>query len=266
MNNIGHYIDKDSFIHHLHPFVKNSLFAFAFLTSLITNNTVILAILFLSTILVGVLAKLPIRDSLKTLKSAAFLIVVFSLIIWPFSLKEGTVILEIGSAEVYSVGLLYGISMSLRFSNIVLMSIYWMMFTSIGEITLGLIKARIPYKFAFSFSMALRFVPLVMKDLTIIKEAQKSRALEIDKGKLLEKIRKNVVLLIPLSSRSLGMINQIATSLESRGFGASNSRTYAFDKKMSYSDYAILLLVSLGVGILIYLRFYMNIQITNTVL
>lgn len=266
MSNIGHYIDKKSLIHDLHPLVKNSLFLFAFVTSLLTNNTFILLALFASTLLIGIIAKLPIRDSMKTLKNASLLVVLFSLIIWPFSLSEGIVLLEVGSIKVYSVGVLYGLSMSLRFSNIVLMSIYWMMFSSIGEITLGLIKAKIPYKFAFSFSMALRFVPLVMKDLTIIREAQKSRALEIDKGRLLDKIKKNVVLLIPLSSRSLGMINQIATSLEARGFGASRHRTYTFDKKMNFKDFSVLFLVISGILLLIYFRFYLNTQITTTVL
>lgn len=266
MSNIGHYVDKQSFIHDLHPFVKNSLFVFAFVTSLLTNNTFILVALFTSTLLIGIVAKLPIKDSLRTLKNASLLIVIFSLIIWPFSLKEGTVLFELGSMKIYSVGVLYGLSMSLRFSNIVLMSIYWMMFTSIGEITLGLIKAKIPYKFAFSFSMALRFVPLVMKDLTIIREAQKSRAPEIDKGKLLDRIKKNVVLLIPLSSRSLGMINQIATSLEARGFGASHHRTYAFDRKMSVRDFIVLSLVIIGIILLVYFRFNMNTQITTSVL
>ena len=266
MNNIGHYIDKDSFIHHLHPFVKNSLFAFVFMLSLFTNNTFILFALFLGILLLGMAAKLPIKASLKTLKSAALVMIVFSLIIWPFTLKEGSVLFQIGTLKVYSVGVMYGISMSLRFSNIVLMSIYWMMFTSIGEITLGLIKAKIPYKFAFSFSRSLRFVPLVMKDLSIIKEAQKSRALEIDKGKLLDRIKKNVVLLIPLSSRSLGMISQIATSLESRGFGAMNARTYSNDRKFLRSDYLVLFMLTISIGILIYLRVNGSIQITNSVL
>ena len=266
MNNIGHYINKESFIHNMHPLVKNFLFVYSFVASLLTNNTLILILLFCSTITIGVLAKLPIKESLKSLKSAAMLIIIFSLVVWPFSLDEGKVLLQIGALKVYSVGVLYGISMSIRFCNIVLMSIYWMMFTSIGEITLGMIKSKIPYKIAFSFSMSLRFVPIVIKDLSIIRDAQKSRSLELDKGSLLSKIKKNVVLLIPLSSKSLGMISQIATSLEARGFGAFENRTYVNDKKMLASDFIVMLIIILIIVTLVYFRLNNQFVLTNRVL
>ena len=40
-------------------------------------------------VLIGTAARLPIGQSLKLLKSVALLIVIFSLVIWPFTLKEG---------------------------------------------------------------------------------------------------------------------------------------------------------------------------------
>ena len=165
MNAVGSYIDRDSVIHHLHPVTKNLLFIGTFVICLLTNHPAILAGLFLGVVLIGTAARLPIGQSLKLLKSVALLIVIFSLVIWPFTLKEGQVLVRAGGLTVYSVGVWYGIAMTFRFCTIVLMSIYWMMFTSISEITLGLVTLGMPYKVAFSFSMSLRFVPLIINDL-----------------------------------------------------------------------------------------------------
>ena len=139
---------------------------------------------------------------------------IFSLVIWPFTLKEGQVLVRAGGLTVYSVGVWYGIAMTFRFCTIVLMSIYWMMFTSISEITLGLVTLGMPYKVAFSFSMSLRFVPLIINDLHTIKDAQRSRALEMDKGSLY-----------------LGLIKPISVSLEARGFESGSGRRTSISKR-----------------------------------
>ena len=87
MNAVGSYIDRDSVIHHLHPVTKNLLFIGTFVICLLTNHPAILAGLFLGVVLIGTAARLPIGQSLKLLKSVALLIVIFSLVIWPFTLK-----------------------------------------------------------------------------------------------------------------------------------------------------------------------------------
>lgn len=254
MNTIGSYIDRPSGVHRLHPLIKNLMFVILFAICLMTNNPLLLGGIFIAVLAVGKAAELPIRQSLKTLKSVALLIVIFSLLIWPFTLLEGKVLFSVFGLKVYETGLLYGAAMTLRFCSIVLMSIYWMMFTSINEITLGFVKMGIPYKVAFSFSMSLRFVPLIMNDLRIIKEAQRSRALEMDKGSLAEKIRKNITILIPLSSRSLGLIKQISTCLEARGFESGRKRTSISDRPLSGRDITILAALILMLGIFIFLR------------
>ncbi len=267
MNAVGSYIDRDSVIHHLHPVTKNLLFIGTFVICLLTNHPAILAALFLCVVAVGAAAKLPIIQSLKLLKSVALLIVIFSLVIWPFTLKEGTVLVTVGGLDIYSVGVWYGIAMTFRFCTIVLMSIYWMMFTSISEITLGLVKLGLPYKMAFSFSMSLRFVPLIINDLHTIKDAQRSRALEMDKGNLLGKIRKNVAILIPLSSRALGLIKQISVSLEARGFeSGTGKRTSISGRPFTGRDIGMIVTLACLFGILLYLRITAGGLITTTVL
>ena len=53
----------------------------------------------------------------------------------------------------------------------------------------------------------------------------------MDKGSLYGRIKKNVAILIPLSSRALGLIKQISVSLESRGFESGSGRRTSISKR-----------------------------------
>lgn len=266
MTQIGSYIDRNSLIHSLHPFTKDLLFIAVFTIALLTNSPYALAALFVAIIGIGVAARLPIGQSLRTLKSVAAVIVVFSIVVWPFSLQEGSILFQVAGLKAYSVGVAYSFAMSFRFCCIVLMSIYWMMFTSVSEITHGLTCLGIPYKIAFSFSMSLSFVPLILKDLSTIQDAQRSRALELDKGKLLEKIRKNVSILIPLTSRALGLINQISISLEARGFETKRKRTSINASRMKAADIAAVSVCGCLIVMLVIFRIFGVGLITQSVL
>ncbi|MCP3032592.1 energy-coupling factor transporter transmembrane protein EcfT [Halobacillus sp. A1] len=254
MNTIGNYISKDSTIHHLHPLTKNLLFFTIFIICLLNNHPLVLFFIFLGIISIGYAALLPVRKALVTLSGIALVIIIFSLIVWPFTLREGQVVGNLGGFDVYSNGIWLGVSMSLRFSSIVLMSIFWFMFTSLSEITRGFVSMKVPYKIAFTFTMAFRLVPMAISDITTIANAQKSRGLELEKGSVYQRLKKNVAILIPLSSRLVGMLQPMSIALESRGFGSSKMRSYYSDTQLTRKDYIMLISLCLLLIVSIYLR------------
>lgn len=91
-----------------------------------------------------------------------------------------------------------GISMSLRF--IALISIFSVFFltTSPEDLTQSMVQMRIPYDYALTFNMAMRFVPLLSREAQIIMDAQRSRGLEMEKGNFIQRIRNYIPVLIPL--------------------------------------------------------------------
>ena len=60
-----------------------------------------------------------------------------------------------------------------------------------------------PYEFAFAFTIAVRFVPVLAEEAQTIMDAQKARGLELEKGGLLKKIRNYIPVLIPLATLAL---------------------------------------------------------------
>ena len=71
-------------------------------------------------------------------------------------------------------------------------------------------ESRVPYEFAFAFTTAVRFVPVLAEEAQTIMDAQKARGLELEKGGLLKRIRNYVPVLIPL------IVSAIRRSLELR--------------------------------------------------
>ena len=62
--------------------------------------------------------------------------------------------------------------------------------TKLSDITNSLVKvAHVPYRYAFTFTSAIRFIPLFMSDMRAITEAQTARGVNMDEGGMAHKIR-----------------------------------------------------------------------------
>lgn len=138
-----------------------------------------------------------------------------------------------------------GIAMALRL--IILVAIFGLFFQTVSpnDLSQMLVKLRIPYSMAWAISTAYRFVPTLAKEATIIMEAQKSRGLQIDRGRLIKRIRNMIPLLVPIFANALRRSWQLAEAIESRGWGAAKKRTYLYELSLQWWD-IILLVSSLG--------------------
>jgi energy-coupling factor transport system permease protein len=114
------------------------------------------------------------------------------------------------------------------------------------------IKLKLSYSLAWAISTAYRFVPTLAYETKIIIDAQKARGLDIDRGRLLKRVRKMLPLLIPIFASAFRRSWQLAEAIESRGWNATKKRTYFYSLKLQWYDY-LLMLASLGVlGLTIY--------------
>jgi len=111
---------------------------------------------------------------------------------------------------------------------------------------------KIPFHYAFAFSMAVRFVPTLALEARTIMEAQMSKGLELEKGGLFKKARNFIPILAPLVVNSIRRAIQIAESLESRGFGAVANRTSLYQLRIRPIDYLfIFLTIMVSVALLL---------------
>ena len=118
-----------------------------------------------------------------------------------------------------------------------------------NDLALSFIKMKVPYEYAFSFSLAFRFVPTIATEAQNIIDAQQSRGYEMPKKGIINQVKNLFPLLIPLIINSIKRAFHVAEALESRAFGSEKTRTFYFEIRFSIKDllflvYLILLLIT----------------------
>jgi len=139
---------------------------------------------------------------------------------------------------------IYGaVAYTLRF--IIFMTAFAVLFltTTPEDLALVMVKLKIPYEYTLAFTMAIRFVPTLSRELQIIIDTQRSRGLELEKGNILERIRKYMPILIPLIVHEIRRSYTLAEAMESRGFGYTKNRTYYYEMKFTKKDAVSLLCI-----------------------
>ncbi|MFQ5831234.1 MAG: energy-coupling factor transporter transmembrane component T family protein [Candidatus Thorarchaeota archaeon] len=149
-------------------------------------------------------------------------------------------------------------SIALTIRLVALMTSFSVFFLTVhpDQLAQALIQMRVRFEFAFAMSMAMRYVPTLGQEAYAIMDAQKARGVELDKGNILRRIRNIVPIIVPLIIVSIRRALSVAESMESRGFGACEDRTYMEKLKFRKRDWGVILVSLAGVILLIYVRLF----------
>lgn len=100
---------------------------------------------------------------------------------------------------------------------------------------LSLIKIPV-HKFAMSISLALRFVPTLEEETQRIMNAQASRGVDYKHGKLKDKVKALISLIIPLFMSAFLTSGELADAMEARGYDPNAKRTKFKQNHWSMKD------------------------------
>ncbi|MBN1358543.1 energy-coupling factor transporter transmembrane protein EcfT [Candidatus Bathyarchaeota archaeon] len=238
-------------IHNLDPRMKFVYVCAMFVAAIIFGELIPLIALFLMPIPFVVLAGVQ-KEWLRSLRGAAFL--------------AGFIfIINVATSFFYSGNVLTAVdvenaaAMTLRFVVLVESFSVFFLTTSPDHLGLALEQSRVPYEFAFAFTTAVRFVPVLAEEAQTIMDAQKARGLELEKGGILKRIRNYVPILIPLIVSAIRRSLELAEAMESRAWGATKKRTNLYALRLRRGDFALL---AITVGLLVvavYVRLYVPI-------
>ncbi|SCG83929.1 cobalt/nickel transport system permease protein [Proteiniborus sp. DW1] len=242
------YIDKDTFLHRLDPRTKLLIMFGTFTIALLFNSLPILVALGVIIILYGQSGK--VLSNLKRIRVILFMIALMSIIIWSLTKGGETRILGPITLE----GLLYGITVGIKFNVMIVAGMIFLSSTKIEEIALGLVKLKVPYRGAFAFSTAIRLVPMIVGTSYTITQAQKSRGLDLDSGSIFQKVKKYVPLIIPTFISVIRGTNVFSMALESKGFGYDKDRTNLMEISFDGRDYVLMVITLLAVIFSIYAK------------
>lgn len=223
------YIQKDSFFHRLNPITK-LIWTFAVLIiSFVFNNPLAIFIILLSNILVATISGI-VKQVLPVIK-ALFIFSFFLILCQIFFVDDGNTLFYLipyyKFGKVTDIGLNMSLVMSFRMVATVSTIPIMMMTTPMTDLVVVLVeKLKIPFKYAFMFITALRFIPTFMAEMEQILQAQMSRGYHSDTKNPFKKIVIVIPLAIPLLVSSIKKTEKMAISMEARGFGSGPRSSY----------------------------------------
>jgi energy-coupling factor transport system permease protein len=235
-------------IHNLDPRVKFIYVCAVFVAAILFGEILPLFALFLMSIPFVLLAGVQ-KEWLRSLRGAAFLAAFIFLVNIASSFFTSGYVLTAVAVETAA-------AMTLRFVVLVESFSVFFLTTSPDHLGLALEQSRVPYEFAFAFTTAVRFVPVLAEEAQTIMDAQKARGLELEKGGFLKRIRNYVPVLIPLIVSAIRRSLELAEAMESRAWGATKKRTNLYALKLHRGDFALLVINVAVLAVAIYVRLY----------
>ncbi len=242
-------------IHNLDPRIKFIYVIAIFIAAILFSQLIPLLTLFFMQLPFVFIARVQ-RQWLRSLRGAAFLamfIFVMNIVTVYFTTNYTLPIAEVENAA----------ALTMRFVVLVESFSVFFLTTSPDHLGLALEQSRVPFEFAFAFTTAVRFVPVLAEEAQTIMDAQKARGLELEKGNILKRIRNYVPVLIPLIVSAIRRSLELAEAMESRGWGACKRRTNLYALKLHKGDAALLVITAVIIAVAVY--FFLFVQIPTVV-
>lgn len=164
-----------------------------------------------------------------------------------FHRPQGAVICRLGSFKLYLGGVLIGTQGILLLSILTFLCLQFLLWTTPEELTLLIMEMRIPHKYAVLLGLTLRFIPVVEKDLRTIIESQQTRGLKLKT--IRQRVRGLVSISLPLILRTLKRAQDVALSMELKGYTLYTRRTLLRSLKLTSMDYFCLAIGLLYFGL-----------------
>ena len=224
MLNVIDYIPGNTLLHRLNPVAKLALscgvIAATFLSATFPLLVALLALTLAAAARVG--AARQMLGLLKLLVPVAAVMLLIQLAL----VREGAVV----AGFVTTGGLDIGGKACLRLLGVALPLVLMLMVTKTNDLANACVEVlHVPYKYAFTFTTALRFVPVFSQEMNAIMEAQTARGVEFDTKNPFKKMRLMLPVCIPLLVTSVSRADATALAAEQRGFYL-RTRTSSFKR------------------------------------
>lgn len=227
MVNVIDYVPGATVLHRLNPVAKLALASGIIIATLLAASYPALVGLLVITLALGAYAGVFSRlaSLLKVLLPLAAIMLVLQMIF----VQGGERLVGFVTSE----GLVTGSKACLRLLGVALPLVLVLTVTKLTDLANACVEIlHVPYRYAFAFTTALRFVPLFGQEMNAIMEAQTARGVEYDTKNPIKKLQLMLPLCIPLLISSVGKTDATALAAEQRGF-------YLRTRESSYKRYPL---------------------------
>ncbi len=238
------YTARDTFLHRMDPRVKIVAVLLLSLLAFILSNVYYLAVLLGVIFLLLFLARASLSRTAFALKFVLRFMVLI-MVLWPLFDPSGTpVFASLGPIKITEPAIMRGITSAVRVGCLATVWYILMFTTSQRDLVRALVKLGLRFDFGLTLAISLRFLPTFSSLIDSIKDAQRARGLELNKGGLAKRSRNYLAVLVPTIVSALRTADTLSLALQSRAYGARADRTYLRDLKMRISDGVALAVIS----------------------
>lgn len=240
----GQYFTGTSPVHRIDPRVKILLLIVDIVFLFLTKNLWSLLVCAVQVAFIMFISKVPIRMFAKNIKTI-LPIIIFTTIINLFY-GDGDVLLSFWRITVTTGGVYRAVYMAARIILLILVSSILTYTTTPNDITDAIESLLSPLKIfglrtavhmlAMMMTIALRFIPTLVEETEKIINAQKARGADLETGKLLERIKALIPVLIPLLISSVRRAYELAEAMECRCYNGGVGRVRMKQLKYSVTD------------------------------
>ena len=249
---LGQYFPGDTIVHRLDARTK-LLLVIIYIAALFTAvDWLSYGLMFAVTVGCVALSKIKPRTLMKGLKPLIFVIILTG-VLNLFYTTGGKVLFDWWIFTVTTEGLKRAFLMVVRIMMLICGTLLLTYTTSPLALTDGLElllnplkKLRVPvHEMSMIMSMALRFIPTLIEETDKIMSAQKARGADFETGKLTQRAKALLPLLVPLFVSSFRRADELAVAMESRCYHGGEGRTRMKQLRMHRRDWLALLLGAL---------------------
>ena len=241
------YLPGGSVLHKMHPLVKIFDSILICVAAFCSSNYFFLLGIILFNILMGVIGNGKERNGLLArtfgilkglIKMSIFLVILQLLVI-----RKGDPLFMIGSFAITDVALEKALLLVLRLIGATLPLSILISVTNLNDLSNTLVKyLHIPYKYAFTFTSAIRFIPVFSTEMSGIIESQQARGVDFEVKNPFKKFGMILPLCFPLLISSVRKIESTATAAELRGFYLRTRACCTKSYKVHFRDIVFMLM------------------------
>ncbi len=256
---LGRYTPRDTFIHRLDPRIKILSLILLMVAIFISYSTwemtfIIGGILLVFIFLLAAISKTSFKALFKSLRAMWFLIIFLLLINILVKPKSPVnIAFSIGSLDIYWESIFQSLKIILRLFLMITLTMILTTSTKPLDLTYALEWYMKPLKLirfpthevAMTISIALRFIPTLLIEVERIMKAQTSRGVDFKHGKISSRFKAIISLIIPLFISSFQRAEELADSMEARGYNPKAKRTTYHKLHFAWNDLFALLLCAI---------------------
>ena len=229
---LGQYFPGNSVVHRLDPRTKLVMLVVYIVALFVAVSWISYGTMFLFLAMCIAISKSPLKSIVRGMKPLVF-ILIFTAILNIFFTEGETVLLSVWVVEITLEGLVRAFFMMIRILMLITGTFLLTYTTSPIALTDGLEALLNPLKvikvpvheLSMMMCIALRFIPTLIEETDKIMSAQKARGADFENGKLMERVKALIPILVPLFISAFRRADELATAMECRCYQGGEGRT-----------------------------------------